>query len=133
VIQGTNKAVLTRRVPETTATVAAHIVADGEASWRLWLFELVDEVRRSGQVSLLQMPPTPDLPRRACSLLASTVEALCAERGWTPPAWCATVGPLPSPWFPSETENLKAMALVESPVWFRRRNVFVLGNFLLRA
>jgi hypothetical protein len=30
-------------------------------------------------------------------------------------------------------ESLKAMALVESPVWFRRRNIFVLGNFLDRA
>jgi hypothetical protein len=33
----------------------------------------------------------------------------------------------------SGVENLKAMALVESPAWFRRRNVFVLGNFLNRA
>jgi hypothetical protein len=40
---------------------------------------------------------------------------------------------LPAPWFVAGVENLKASALVESPVQFRRNNVFVLGNFLARA
>jgi hypothetical protein len=40
---------------------------------------------------------------------------------------------LPRPWFVAGVENLKATALVESPLPFRRNNVFVLGNFLSRA
>jgi hypothetical protein len=40
---------------------------------------------------------------------------------------------LPDPWFVAGIENLKASALVESPVQFRRNNIFVLGNFLSRA
>ncbi|NCO37375.1 MAG: hypothetical protein COZ06_23865 [Armatimonadetes bacterium CG_4_10_14_3_um_filter_66_18] len=41
--------------------------------------------------------------------------------------------PLPEPWFVSGIENLKATALVESPTHFRKRRIFVLGNFLERA
>lgn len=40
---------------------------------------------------------------------------------------------LPEPWFVAGVENLKATALVESPLPFRRNNIFVLGNFLSRA
>jgi hypothetical protein len=40
---------------------------------------------------------------------------------------------LSEPWFVSGMENLKASALLESPLPFRRNNVFVLGNFLSRA
>jgi hypothetical protein len=40
---------------------------------------------------------------------------------------------LDSPWFVAGIENLKASALVESPVRFRKRNIFVLANFLERA
>jgi hypothetical protein len=37
------------------------------------------------------------------------------------------------PWFVSGMENLKAITLVESPLHFRRRKIFVLGNFLSRV
>ena len=46
---------------------------------------------------------------------------------------CAGVGALATPWFVAGVENLKALALVESPTHFRKRNIFVLGNFLSRA
>ena len=49
------------------------------------------------------------------------------------PQWTAAVGCLDRPWFVSGFESLKASALVESPVPFRSRNVFVLANFLERA
>jgi hypothetical protein len=66
-------------------------------------------------------------------LSASIVDALCHEQGVEAPDWPSAVGVLPDPWFVSGTENLKASALLESPVRFRRRNIFVLSNFLSRA
>jgi hypothetical protein len=78
-------------------------------------------------------PPIPQTSARVRSLLASTVETLCAERGLPRPWWCGGVDVLPMPWFVAGIENLKATALVESPAHFRKRNVFVLANFLARA
>jgi hypothetical protein len=37
------------------------------------------------------------------------------------------------PWFVSGMESLKAIALVESPLPFRLRKIFVLENFLSRV
>jgi hypothetical protein len=119
--------------PTSFATVAHRLADDGEESWKGWLFEVVDDFRKEPSPTMLADAPPPVLPDRLRCLLASTVEALHAEQGWRPPAWCATVGPLATPWFVAEVENLKASALVESPVMFRKRNLFVLGNFLSRA
>lgn len=119
--------------PTSVRMAAAHILADGENSWKGWLFELVDDFRRRPSAALIAEPPPETLPARLRCLLAATVEALCAEQGWAAPVWCANVAPLPAPWFVAEVENLKASALVESPAYFRQRNVFVLDNFLARA
>ena len=79
-------------------------------------------------------PPVSEKPvTGSAALLASTVEMLCAERRMPVPWWCGGAGILPAPWFVSGVENLKALALVESPAHFRKRNIFVLANFLARA
>jgi hypothetical protein len=119
--------------PTSVGAAAAHILADGENSWKGWLFELVDDFRRQPSVALIAEPPPAALPARLRCLLAATVESLCSEQGWVPPAWCAAIAALPAPWFVAEVENLKASALVESPAFFRQRNVFVLENFLVRV
>ncbi len=67
------------------------------------------------------------------ALLAATIEALCHELGWKSPAWLNEVQGLPEPWFVSGFQNLKAIALAESPVWLRMRNIFVLEDFLSQA
>ena len=112
---------------------AGGTVTAGDGSWELWLFEFVDEFRRNPCRQRIAMEPPAGCNDRLRCLFAATVEALCAERGLEVPAWCATVRPLPVPWFVAGMESLKASALVESPVPFRRRNIFVLGNFLARA
>ena len=66
--------------------------------------------------------------------LAALVESLCREARIDPPAW--TESPrrfLTRPWFAGGFESLKAILLAESPVPFRRRNLFVSGNALVRA
>lgn len=119
--------------PASVGVVGARILADGVNSWKGWLFEFVDDFRRQPSAALIAEPPSVALSARLRCLLAATVEALCAEQGWLAPAWCVSIAPLPAPWFVAEVENLKASALVESPAWFRQRNVFVLGNFLARV
>ncbi len=118
--------------PLSVAVIGRRMGREPE-SWKLWLGEFVDEFRRQANLQLVAEPPPPELPAQLRSLLASVVEALCAERGLPAPGWCQHVPPLPVPWFVAGMESLKAMALVESPAQFRQRNIFVLGNFLSRA
>jgi hypothetical protein len=49
------------------------------------------------------------------------------------PNWIWNIPSCKEPWFVSGYENLKAISLVESPAFFRRRKIFVLENFLYRA
>jgi hypothetical protein len=70
----------------------------------------------------------------ADAYLAAVVETLCREAGMPPPLW--TDSPdrfLSRPWFAGGLESLKAILLAESPVAFRRRNLFVSANALARA
>lgn len=118
--------------PDSIREISIRIMLDGFESWKTHLFDFVDAFRATHDNELLD-PPDSCLDARLQSLCASSVEALCAECGRLPPAWCAGVPPLIQPWFVAGIENLKAAALVESPAWFRQRNIFVLGNFLSRA
>jgi transcriptional regulator with XRE-family HTH domain len=104
-----------------------------EDAWKIWLFNFVDRLRAKPEARLIDGPPSPSASERIRALTAATVESLCREIGRTPPDWCRGVPSLKEPWFPAEIENLKASALVESPIDFRKRNIFVLGNFLERA
>ncbi|MBI4051102.1 MAG: helix-turn-helix transcriptional regulator [Elusimicrobia bacterium] len=113
--------------------VAAKITQEGNSSWKLWLFEFVDVFRKSPEPRLVSKAPDPDTNHGIQAIMASAVEFLCDEKKLSRPWWCAGVPPLPKPWFVSGVENLKASALVESPTQFRQRNIFVLGNFLVRA
>jgi len=122
-----------RTRPDSIADVSMRMLLDGLESWKLHLFDFVDAFRTSHDARLVRDPPVHGLEARLAALCASTVEALCAEHESMAPPWCAGVPALPCPWFVAGIENLKASALVESPAWFRKRNIFVLGNFLSRA
>jgi hypothetical protein len=74
-----------------------------------------------------------DRPPDVRAYLAAVTETLCREAGLTFPDW--TQKPdyfLKEPWFAGHLENLKAILLVESPIPFRRRNLFVSANALSR-
>ena len=70
---------------------------------------------------------------RMDALLASTAEALCDELGIDAPEWLSRVPACSEPYFVSGFENLKAISIVESPLRFRLRKIFVLENFLSRV
>jgi len=94
--------------------------------------DFVDEFRRDKDMSIFREPFELD-NERFDALLASTIEELCDEMGLEPPEWVEAVPGCDGPWFVSGLESLKAIAIVESPLRFRMRKIFVLENFLDRV
>ena len=119
--------------PASIRMAGYRILSDGPASWTVHLFDFVDAFRREPSPELVEQPPPSAVAERLKALIAGTAEALCREAAVHEPPWCQAVPALTGPWFVSGVENLKASAIAESPLPFRRRNVFVLGNFLARA
>jgi hypothetical protein len=96
------------------------------------LFDFVDDFRYYKDPRMVAEPF--DLgDDRLDAVLASTAESLCDELGIDPPAWLAGVPACREPYFVSGIENLKAISIVESPLRFRIRQIFVLENFLSRV
>jgi len=90
------------------------------------------EFRRTKDVRLVLLAPSLKLDRKLVALIASTTIELCHEIGLETPHWAKQNFFLESPWFVSGSEALKPMAILESPLAFRRNNIFVLDNFLQR-
>lgn len=68
--------------------------------------------------------------------IAAMVEHLAFLYKIRCPAWCARPehGPLRKDcWYSVKTKNMRAFAFYESPIAFRRRNLFTMGNVLDRA
>ncbi|MDM8548620.1 hypothetical protein QUF72_01030 [Desulfobacterales bacterium HSG2] len=101
-------------------------------NWLIPFMDFVDEFRRHKDPSLVR-EPFENGDERFDAILASMVECLCDELELEIPDWVWNVPSCGEPWFVSEMENLKAISIVESPVWFRRRKIFVLENFLDRV
>jgi hypothetical protein len=101
-------------------------------NWVIALMDFVDDFRRHKDVRAIEQP-FELTHERWDALLASTASQLCTELGLPIPEWLWRVPSCSEPWFVSGLENLKAIALVESPLHFRRRKIFVLENFLDRV
>lgn len=117
----------------STVATALKIERDGFDSWKVHLFDFVDEVRRTADARLVILPPPSSGDKRITALLASTVRALCEELLIATPRWATLRYFIPTPWFVSGVQALKASALLESPLPFRANNIFVQSNFLSRA
>ena len=117
---------------DDSVAVVSLLISQDE-HWTIHLFNFVDAFRRLKDPRLVELPPVKKTPLKYRALLASTVAQLCSELGLITPTWAMKIVFLPEPWFISDVERLRAMALLESPVFFRRNNIFVLENFLSRA
>jgi len=115
----------------TLRSTKEQIDADPD-NWAMHLMNFVDEFRRVRDPRALELPFafTND---RMDALLASTAESLCDEINLETPEWLSRVPAANHPYFVSGLENLKAVSLVESPLRFRVRKIFVLENFLNRV
>jgi hypothetical protein len=107
-------------------------IAGDEKWWAIHLMNFVDDFRR-GKDPRAIAAPFPRREERMDALLAATVESLCDELNLDPPRWLEQVPECQEPWFVSGLERLKAIAIVQSPLRFRMRKVFVLENFLSRV
>jgi hypothetical protein len=101
-------------------------------NWSIFLMDFVDDFRYYKNPAAIAEPLHP-ADSQLDALLASTAEYLCDELGLQVPTWLADVPACKTPWFVSGMENLKAIALAESPLRFRIRKIFVLENFLSRV
>jgi hypothetical protein len=97
----------------------------GEVKPSLVLAELNDLLTAADgdQFGLLDAPPIRD--RYLANYVAAMVELAAHRRGVHPPAWTSDIAPLPEPVFAVPWPSLRAHLLLESPVPFRRRNIFV--------
>lgn len=72
--------------------------------------------------------------KKYTAYIAAAVEELCFRNGMDIPGWVFDKKySLKEPFFVGGLESLKAFLIVESPVPFRRRNIFVSANVLTRA
>ena len=103
--------------------------------WKIPLMDFVDDFRYYRDPQMIAEPFAlgDERDERVNALLAATAEQLCAELKLAVPLWIRAVPAVREPWFVSGMESLKAIALVESPLPFRLRKLFVLENFLARA
>lgn len=115
----------------TLREVREQINADPK-HWRIYLMDFVDDFRYHKDRRAVTEPFIL-AGDKMDALLASTAEALCDELGFEPPAWLAEVPACVEPYFVSGFENLKAISIVESPLRFRIRKIFVLENLLSRV
>lgn len=100
--------------------------------WKIHFFDFVDDFRANRDLTALDEPF--ELSNdQTDALLASTVESLCHELNLEAPLWLREIPACNRPYFVSGVENLKAAAIVQSPLRFRIRKVFVLENFLERV
>ena len=100
--------------------------------WRIALFDFVDNFRRHKNPTAIEEPFEIN-DDRMDAVLAGVIESLCDEMDMPIPAWLDNVPACREPYFVSGVENLKASAIVQSPVHFRIRKVFVMENFLHRV
>jgi len=101
-------------------------------NWIIEFMDFVDDFRYYQNEAMIKEPFELS-DEKIDAILASAIEYLCDEIGMEPPEWVWDVPPCKDPWFVSGMESLKAITIVESPVYFRRRKIFVLENFLSRA
>lgn len=109
-----------------------YAMKDYGENWRIPFMEFVDDFRRMKNPGIIEKPFELD-DSRMDSLLASTIEFLCDELQIEIPSWVWDIPECKDPWFVSGVENLKAIAIAESPAYFRRRKIFVMSNFLSRV
>ena len=117
---------------ERTVRATKRAILENGKDWRIPLMEFVDDFRRTKDPCLIERPFSLG-DEKTDSLLASTVEYLCDELGIETPEWTWEVPSCKEPFFVAGYENLKALSIAQSPVFFRRRKIFVLENFLWRV
>jgi len=101
--------------------------------WQIAYFDFVDSFLATRSELLITHQPADGLDIKSLALICSIVMQLCEENQVTPPEWARLSIELEEPWFISKFKSMRAICLVESPVYFKRNNIFVGADFLVRA
>jgi len=120
--------------PNTLAELARR-VSRGEQQFDVALSEFLDSFYVSTRRQAL-IDPVPEFlaDRVQQALLGAVGEHLARRWNLAIPAWTGAADRfLNRPYFTTNLESLKALLLVESPIAFRRRLLFVSANALDRA
>lgn len=115
----------------TAAETKLRIIED-RRWWKIPLMDFVDDFRRNKDSAAIERPFILD-DELIDSVLAGVIEYLCDELTILAPEWLNEVPYCQKPYFVSGIDNLKATAIVESPLRFRIRKIFVMENFLFRV
>lgn len=102
--------------------------------WRL-VGELLDDDRDADDREVLvsvEDAPWPTGNARADVLVAALGEYLCVRRGMVPPSWTQMMSEV-VPWWFVAGERFAALALLESPMSFARRGIFITAGALERV
>jgi hypothetical protein len=109
--------------------------------WRHAVLQMLDDytslLRHKGTEAAAAMwavPPRRSGDRRVDAVFAALAEHLARRDGWLSPDWVRDPRREAEPWwFVTGLPGLHARALVESPLSFRKRGVFITGTALDRV
>lgn len=123
----------------STLVETAERIRSGETS-SVAVGEFLDAYYASRDAQMLaKQPPSVHLPDlRKTQVINAYLSAVAESLAYTdqrePPSWVREKQYfLESPWFATNIPGLRILLLMESPVFFRRRNLFVSRNALSRA
>jgi hypothetical protein len=105
------------------------------------VLQLLDDYQRatrqggtSAGAALFQDPPPATGDAGVDAALAGLAEHLARRDGWRPPPWAFDERRYAEPWwFVSGVRAWEAIAMVESPLAFRKRGVFLTASALERV
>jgi hypothetical protein len=111
------------RFQQLTTQLIADVAAGLKPAFALAELNELLTAAPGGQFALLPQPSIEN-PYLA-NYVAAMVEQAAYMRGVAPPSWTSSISPLPEPVFAVPWLSLRAHLLLESPVPFRRRNIFI--------
>lgn len=116
----------------TSVRQATQRVVFGE-DWQIAYFDFVDSFLATKSEYLMNEKPMDGLEIKPLALICAIVMQLCEESSIQAPEWAKLSLELEQPWFISKFKSLRAISLVDSPIYFKRNNIFVGDDFLKRA
>ena len=111
------------------ASLNAYLVGN----WKIAIGQIIQDVVRDKNLDFFSAEPMTE-EKRLKALLASTLYELSLRLKITNvPHWVTLKHTLDLPWFVSGIHNMHAMAVLESPISFKRNLVFVTKEFFMRV
>lgn len=112
---------------------------EGDFSWSsFWLMfgTFLDRFYNKKDINMLTDEPVwGDIPKEIQSFVSSSVDYLSHNINVETPKWAMNKKyELEEPFFPSKLKGeIRTVMLIESPIEYKVRNIYVLGNILTRC